>query len=252
MSERLRGRSAFVTGAGSGIGRATALKFAREGASVTAVDVDEDAVHETVRELRGEGHRGLARVADVRDRQQIKDAVAAALAAFGKLDALVNNAGVFGTPAPLLEMDESVWDRVLEINLQGTYRVTRAVLPHIILAGGGTVVNVASTASHVVGGGGAAYTTSKHAILGFTRQLAHDYAARGVRVNAVCPGAVDTGLTQPIWVAHPEALATYSRVPAGRIGTPEEIANTVAYLSSDEAGFIHGIGLVIDGGLMLS
>jgi len=252
MSGKLVGRTAFVTGAGSGMGRAISIKFASEGANLVAVDVNEAAVRETVDILMRSGGKGVARAADVRDRDLVQQAVDAGLGEFGRLDILVNNAGIFGSPAPLLEMSDDLWNKVMGVNLHGAYIVTKAVLPHILAAGGGTIVNVASTASFVTGGGGVAYTTSKHGLLGFTRQLAVDYGPHGVRVNAVCPGAIDTNLTKPIWEDHPEALKTYSAVPAGRIGSAEDVANLALFLAGDDSAFMYGAGVVIDGGFLLT
>lgn len=249
---RHEGRTALVTGAGSGIGRAVAVRLAREGAAVVVLDADPDGAAATVALVARAGGRAMACVADVRDPQAVGAAVRSALARFGALHVLVSNAGVFGDSVPFLDVADDTWDRVMGVNVHGAYVVAKAVLPHIVAAGGGSVVVVASTAAHVVGGGGAAYTTSKHALLGFARHLAVDCAPLGIRVNAVCPGAVNTALTNPIWRDHPEALARYSAVPAGRIGEPGDVASLVSFLASDEAGFMYGAGVVVDGGLTLT
>jgi 3-oxoacyl-[acyl-carrier protein] reductase len=188
----------------------------------------------------------------VRDRDQVAAAAALGLDAFGGYTTLVNNAGIFDNQAPLLEVGDELWDRVIGINLLSAYTVTKAVLPHIIEGGGGTVINTASIAAHVAGSGGAAYTTSKHGMLGFTRQLALDYASKNVRVNAICPGAVDTGLTRPFWEADPASKELFSAVPAGRVGEADDIANLALFLASDESCFIYGVGVVIDGGFLLT
>lgn len=252
MARRLEGKTAFVTGAGSGMGRAISLLFASEGANVVAVDVNLDTAQATAATILDSGGAAIACAADVRDREQVHQAVDAGAAAFGGYSILINNAGIFDGQAKLLDTSDELWDRVMGINLMSAFIVTKAVLPHIIAGGGGSVINTASVASHVAGSGGNAYTTSKHGMLGFTRQLALDYAADGVRVNAICPGAVDTGLTRPFWEQDPESLKLYSAVPAGRVGAAEDIAKLALFLASDDSSFIYGVGVVIDGGFLLT
>lgn len=254
MSNQLSGKTAFVTGAGSGMGRAITQRFVEEGANVIAVDISIDSARETAA-LATEGtatDRVLPQAADVRNKEAIEAAVAAGTEAFGNINILVNNAGIFDNQAPLLETDESLWERVIGIDLLSAYTVTRAVLPKIIEAGGGTVVSTASVAAFVAGSGGAAYTTAKHGILGFTRQLALDYAKSGVRANAICPGAIETGLTKPFWEQAPESKDLYAAVPLGRVGAPEDIANLALFLASDQSSFITGQSVVIDGGFLLT
>lgn len=249
---KLPGRTAFVTGAGSGMGRAIAKLFAAEGANVVAVDIKAESAEATVAAITSAGGAAIAAAADVRDRSEVDRAVQAGLDAFGGYTTLINNAGIFDNQAPLLETDDALWERVIGINLLSAYTVTKAVLPHIIDAGGGTVVSTASVAAFLAGSGGAAYTTSKHGILGFTRQLALDYASKNVRANAICPGAIDTGLTRPFWEADPASLELYSAVPAGRVGDADDIAKLALFLASDDSSFIYGQGIVIDGGFMLN
>lgn len=252
MTKKLEGKTAFVTGAGSGMGEAISLLFASEGANVVAVDVNLETAQATAATIVAAGGSAIAQAADVRDREQVQAAVDAGIAEFGGYSILINNAGIFDGQAKLLDTSDELWDRVLGINLMSAFVVTKAVLPHIIAGGGGSVINTASVASQVAGSGGNAYTTSKHGMLGFTRQLALDYAADGVRVNAICPGAVDTGLTRPFWEQDPESLKLYSAVPAGRVGAAEDIAKLALFLASDDSSFIYGVGVVIDGGFLLT
>lgn len=252
MTLKLAGKTAFVTGAGSGMGRAIAIAFAREGANVVAVDLKLESAEETIAQITANGDNGLAAAADVSDKVQVEGAVAAGLERFGGYDVLVNNAGIFDNKAPLLELSDELRDRVLGVDLLSAFIVTKAVLPHIISAGGGTVVTTASIAGQIAGAGGAAYTTAKHGILGFTKQLAFDYAKQGVRANAICPGSIETGLTKPFWEIAPESKQRSESVPMGRVGTPEEIARLAVFLASEDSSFITGIPVPIDGGYTLN
>ncbi len=252
MSGKLEGRVAFVTGAGSGMGQAISYRFADEGAKVVAVDVNPETAAATAATIVERGGEAVSAGADVRDKEQVAAAVKVGLDAFGGYSTLILNAGIFDNQTPLLECDDDLWERVIGINLLSAYIVTKAVLPHIIEGGGGTVVTTASVASFLAGSGGAAYTTSKHGILGFTKQLALDYASKNVRANAICPGAVDTGLTRPFWEADPSSLELFSAVPARRVGDADDIARLAVFLASDDSSFIYGHGVVIDGGFMLT
>ena len=161
----------------------------------------------------------------------------------------MNNAGVLDDYAPILDTDEDLWDRIIGINLTGVYRVTRALLPQMLEAGGGAIVNTCSIAGLVAGGGGTAYTSSKHGVLGLTRQLAFDYGQQGIRVNAICPGAVETGMTRELFAAGDAAvMESVNSVPAGRYAQPEELASLALFLASDESSFSHGAAFVADGG----
>lgn len=247
----LEGKTAFITGAGAGIGRATTLRFLAEGVNVLGVDSEPSRLTQLSAAARRHPGELETVTTDITDAVGVGAAARQALEVFGSIETLVNNAGVFGSPAPLLDMSRELWRRVLDVNLNGLHTVTTTVLPALLVAGG-TVVNIASTAAFVVGGGGAAYTTSKHGVLGFTRQLAVDYGPLGVRSNAVCPGAIDTELTAPIWTAHPESREHYEAVPAGRIGRAEEVAALILFLAGAESSYIYGAGVMIDGGLTLT
>jgi NAD(P)-dependent dehydrogenase (short-subunit alcohol dehydrogenase family) len=249
--QRFEGRVAVITGAGSGMGAAMARGFHAEGAHVVAVDVDEDGLARTVADLGGVSARARPVVLDVTDR--------AAVAAFGRglerVDILCNNAGILDDYTPAHETSWELWTRILGVNLTGPYLMAHAIVPAMLAQGKGAIVNTASIAGYVAGGGGAAYTTSKHGLIGFTKQLAFDYGRRGIRANAICPGAIATGMT--VELRTPDAgnehvNAAIEATPAGRWGEPEEVAALALFLASDEASFIHGVPVLVDGGWTLS
>ncbi len=246
---KLAGKTAFITGAGSGMGRAMARRFAAEGAKVAVADIDEGRAGATAEEIRAGGGEAAAFVVDVADAGSVAAATAAALEEFGRVDVLCSNAGILDDYHTVLETPEEEWDRVLAINLKGMYLTSRALLPQMVENGGGVIVNTASIAGLVAGGGGAAYTAAKHGVIGLTRQLAFDFGARGVRANCICPGAVETGMTHELFEAgEAEVMESVNSVPAGRYAQPEEIANLALFLASDESDFVHGAAYVIDGG----
>jgi NAD(P)-dependent dehydrogenase (short-subunit alcohol dehydrogenase family) len=244
---RLKDRVALVTGGGSGIGKATAELFAREGARVAVADCAQDSASEVVREIRADGGEGFFVQTDVSDSAQVARMVEAVLQAYGRIDVLFNGAGVlyYGT---VLETDEQAWNRVLSINLTGTYLCCRAVLPHMIRQGGGSIINVASTVgAHDACANAVAYVTSKGGVTLFTKAMAIDHAKQGVRVNALVPGATDTPMIRKALSA--EALdALAASHPIGRLGRPEELAKAVLFLASDEASFVTGTAMYVDGG----
>lgn len=246
---RLAGKSAVITGAGSGIGRSAALRFAEEGAHVAVWDIARDRVDATVAAVRQQGGKADGFVVDIADAKSIEAAAQETVAALGDVRVLFNNAGILDDYADALTTDEALWDRVMGVNLKGMWLVSRALLPSMIDAGGGAIVNVASIAAFIAGGGGIAYTTAKHGVVGFTRQLALEYASKGVRVNAVAPGAVETGMTADI-LNNEELPVVHAlrQAPAGRHAQPVELANVALFLASDEASFVHGAVYVADGG----
>ena len=249
MAKRFGGKSVLVTGTSSGIGRATALAFAREGARVAALDQEAAGGEETVRLIEKAGGEGLAVPCDVAKPAQVAEAVRRAVQAFGKLDCAYNNAGVEGATAFTGDCTEENWDRVIGINLKGLWLCMKAELAVMLKTGGGAIVNSASIAGVVGFEGIPAYVASKHGVLGLTKTAALEYAAKGIRVNAVCPGVIQTPMVERLTKGDPkEYAALLAGEPVGRVGRPEEIAEAVLWLCSDAASFVTGHPLVVDGG----
>ncbi|HEX2393322.1 MAG TPA: glucose 1-dehydrogenase [Solirubrobacterales bacterium] len=249
MSGKLAGKVALVTGAGSGIGRASAELFAAEGAPVAVVDVNAEGAAATVEAIEAAGGTALAIPTDVAEGAAVEAMATAALERFGRVDVLMNNAGVLDGYEPAAETTDETWRRVLGVNLDGIFFTCRALIPQMLERGAGAIVNVASTAGLNGGNGGAAYTTSKHAAIGFTRQLCFDYARRGLRCNAICPGAVETGMTKEIFASgDAEVMKAVESAPIGRWAQPRELAAAALFLASEDASFVNGAVYVVDGG----
>ena len=249
MAGRLEGKNAVVTGGGSGMGRAIAQRFAQEGARVAVLDLNLETAEATAQLIRDAGGQAIAVVCDVSDSASVAAASESVITELPAIDVLVNNAGMLDGYAQLLDTSEELWDRIIGVDLKSMFLVSRAFLPTMIAGGGGSVVNTASIAGFVAGGGGIAYTSAKHGVIGFTKQLAADYGKQGIRANAVCPGAVETGMTKAILESGDAAVMDSIRsVPAGRHAQPEEVANLALFLASDESSFVYGASYVIDGG----
>lgn len=248
------GRIALVTGAGNGIGRATCVAFAERGGTVVAVDRDAGAAAETVALAGRAGGTALAVTADVSRSADVQGYVRTAIEQFGRIDCFVNNAGIGGRVAPTAEYDEDEFDAVIAVNVKGVFLGLRHVLPHMIGRGAGAVVNTASVAGIVATPGAPAYVASKHAVIGLTKTAAGEVARHGVRVNAVCPGPVDTAamrrLEEQFAPDDPDGLTARNRAaqPTGRYTTPAEVANVVLFLCSDLASNTTGAQYVVDGG----
>lgn len=233
---KLEGKVALVTGAGFGIGRAIAVLFAAEGAKVMVSDVREDTGQETVRHIQAQGGAAAFAAADVAQEAQVAAAVQATVATFGRLDIMVNNAGIASPD----------WDKVIAINLSGVYYGCKHAV-QAMANRGGVIVNVASIAG-LVGGFGQPYTAAKHGVVGLTRQFALENAQNNIRINCVCPGWILTGLTQMVWENEALRSDVMTRIPMGRWGQPEEVARAVLFLASDDSSYMTGAPLIVDGG----
>jgi NAD(P)-dependent dehydrogenase (short-subunit alcohol dehydrogenase family) len=244
------GKVALVTGGGSGIGRATALAFARAGASMAVADVSEKGTQETARLIEEQGGRALALKCDVTQAEDIKAALDKTIAGFGRLDFAFNNAGIEPKkPAPTADYLEEEWNRIIDIDLRGVFLCMKYEIPLILKQGGGAIVNTSSGAGIIGIKGSPAYTAAKHGVIGLTKAAALDYAAQNIRVNAVAPGYIATPMMDRFTGGTPEGRQkVISEEPVGRMGTPEEIAAAVLWLCSDAAAFVIGHTLVIDGG----
>jgi len=249
-----KGKVALITGAGAGIGRATAIGFARNGARVVVVDRDTAGGEATAGVIRQQGGEALFVAADVTKSADVQAYVKAALDAYGSIDCFHNNAGIEGKVAPTAEYDEAVFDAVMGVNVKGVFLGLRHVLPVMIAQQRGAIVNTASVAGLMASPGMPAYVASKHAVIGLTKTAAGEVAKYGVRVNAVCPGPIDTrmihSLEQQVHPTDPQAVAAryQSSIPLGRYGTAEEVANVVQFLCSDLASNVTGAQYVVDGG----
>jgi NAD(P)-dependent dehydrogenase (short-subunit alcohol dehydrogenase family) len=248
---RLAGKVAVITGGGSGIGRATALLFSREGARVAIVDRDEAGLGETAAQIAAMGGEALGRSGDVGDPGFAGAVVEAALARFGRLDLLVTAAG-FSCGGTVTTTAPEDWDAVFRANVDGTFLFAKAAIPAMQRQGGGAIVTFASQLALAGGRGNSAYIAAKGAILSLTRTMALDYAGDGIRVNAVAPGAIDTPMLRRSFARHadPEPIreASRNRHAMKRFGVADEVANAVLYLASDEASFVTGTTLPVDGG----
>lgn len=248
---KLRDRVAVITGAGSGIGQAMALLFAREGARILAADVNGSAAEETAQQIRTAGGACEAMTVDVVQLEQVRGMIERAQAAYGRLDILCNNAGI-GSTTTVVDSEPEEWDRVMTVNVKSVYLGCKFAVPVMIQQGGGVIINTASVAGMVGIINRASYCASKGAVIALTRQVAVDFVEQNIRVNCLCPGTVDSP-----WVGRlldqaddraAARRALEARQPMGRLGTPEEVAAAALYLASDDAAFITGTGLVIDGG----
>lgn len=251
MAELTKDKIALVTGAGSGIGRAAAQIFAREGAKVAAVDVNRASAEETVGMIREAGGEAFGLQADVSKAAEVEAMVDAVVETYGRLDCAFNNAGIEGVLASTADYTEADWAPVIAVNLTGVWLCMKYEIPRLLETGGGAIVNTSSAAGLLGAPRMPAYVASKHGVVGLTKTAALEYAKSGVRVNAVCPGVIDTSMVGRLKERRPRMFEKIVRgEPIGRIGQPEEIAETAVWLCSDAASFVTGHAMSVDGGIV--
>lgn len=246
---RLTGKVALITGGTAGIGEAIAKLFAQEGAAVVITGRRKERLEQVAGEIERKGGRVLAVAGSVTDETHVREAVAQTVRTFGRLDILVNNAGIGNFGKKLHETDDDSWHRVLDINVTGAFRMTRAAIPEMLKAGGGAIVNISSIASLVGIPGLPVYAASKGALDALTRAIAVDYAAQGIRCNVVNPGLIETPMAESLLSDPAKTAEVLGQYPLARPGRPEEVAKMVLYLSSDDASWITGSTFTIDGGM---
>ena len=239
---KLKDRVAIIFGGTSGIGEATAKAYADEGAKVVISGRDENDGDRIVKEIKDKGSEALFVKADVTKADEVKTVVDKALETFDHIDILYNGAGIHDSYKTAVEVEEDEYEKLMAVNVKGPYLASKAVIPHFLERGQGTIVNVGSQATHVAGPGGSAYVTSKHALEGFTKQLAYDFGEKGIKANLIAPGFVDTPMTEGI---EDERL---NDIPAKRAGKPEEVAALAVFLASDDSNYMHGSTVTMDGG----
>jgi NAD(P)-dependent dehydrogenase (short-subunit alcohol dehydrogenase family) len=245
------GKVALVTGGGSGMGAASALLFAEQGAAVAVLDLKLDTAQRTADKIIAQGGKALALAADVSDAEQVQSALQSVEEHFGRLDALLNAAAIYIPLVPLADADLDDWQRVLDINVTGTLLVMKYAIPLLLKGGGGAIVNFSSVAGASGADGCAAYVASKHAVVGLTKVAALDYAKKNIRVNAIGPGMVDTPMLAPIIATEKARRGLFAATPLGRIAEPGEIAEVAVFLCSARASFVTGGYYPVDGGLLI-
>ena len=242
---KLQDRVAIIFGGTSGLGEATAKAFANEGAKVVVTGRDEEDGNRIVKDIKDSNQDAIFVKADVTEKSDIQAVVDKALTTYGQIDILYNGAGIHDSYDNAVELEEDFYDKLMAINVKAPYLASKMVIPHFIKQGGGAIINVGSQATQMAGPGGSAYVTSKHAILGFSKQLAFDFGSQGIKVNTLSPGFIKTPMTEGI---EDERL---ERIPAKRAGKPEEIAALAVFLASDDSNYMQGANVLMDGGWVL-
>lgn len=252
MNMCLEGKIALVTGAGAGIGFATARAFAQAGAAVALADIDEEAVGRAAEKLLAAGHKALAICCNVAEKSAVAAMVGQTVSTFGRLDAAFNNASVNCEGADLLETSDDEFDRIVSVNLRGVWNCMKAEIRQMKTQGSGAIVNCSSIGGMVGSKGRSAYSASKHGVIGLTRSAALDYATQGIRINAVCPGIINTPMATAVTRNNdPDIVkAMIAREPIGRFGEPDEIASAVVWLCTPAASFMIGHAMAVDGGVL--
>jgi NAD(P)-dependent dehydrogenase (short-subunit alcohol dehydrogenase family) len=251
---RLKDKIAIITGAGSGQGRAASLLFAKEGAKIVASDWKPELGDDTASQVRAAGGEATFVRADVSESADVQNLIRTAVSTYGRIDILYNNAGVgFSSPlsmADVINTPEADWDRVIAINLRSMYLTTKYGIPEMIRTGGGSIINTASIAALIGSEAAHAYTAAKGGMVALSRALAVEFGPKNIRVNCICPGAIDTPMIAPVVEPLKKSGQTFMTSPIRRIGTPEDIAYCALYLASDESGFVTGATFVVDGGFI--
>ncbi len=246
----LEDKVAIITGAGSGMGRADALLFVKEGAKVVIVDINKEGAEETLRQVQAQRGEGMVVVADVSKAEDVKRVVEETIRKYKKIDILVNNAGILLTH-PITETTEEEWDRIFNTNVKAIFLMCREVIPYMLKQGKGKIINISSCGGEVAFPGSAPYCASKAAVNMLTKALAYDYAAKGINVNAVAPGFTKTPMVKELMADEMVKKGLLANIPAGRFAEPEEIAQAVLWLASDASSYCHGLILNIDGGWII-
>lgn len=249
MAGQAVGKIALITGAGSGIGRATALAFAREGAKLVISDINAETGEKTLELVKSSGAEGLFVKADVSKEEDVKALIAKTIATYKRLDCAFNNAGIEGIVGTTVDCTRENWDTVIAVNLTGVWLCMKEEIPHMVKQGGGAIVNASSAAGLVGSPGMPAYVASKHGVVGLTKTAALECATSNVRVNAVCPALIDTPMAERLLKDRPKiADRLLALQPTGRMGKPEEVAEAVTWLCSDGASYVTGTAIPVDGG----
>ncbi|WP_203335075.1 SDR family NAD(P)-dependent oxidoreductase [Planococcus beigongshangi] len=247
---KLQDRVSIVTGGGSGLGRSMCVNLAKEGSKIVVADMNMDGANETVEMIKAGGGEAIAVEVNVTDAEQIESLVKTTVDTFGSIDVLCNNAGIGGAAVKLLDVPDESWDKVMAVDLKSVFLMSKRVLPQMLKQGKGVIINTASASGLIASNAGIEYTAAKHGIVGFTKQLAFEYGHEGIRVLAIAPGVIETPLTAEAGMTAPGGIfhELTMNAPAGRYGKPDDIGKVVAFLASDDASFMHGNTIPVEGG----